>query len=172
MKMYVIIGLPGSGKTFLGKQLSVEKKIHFFDDVSKHNSIKAMEEYVQTKEDFIIADPLLCFPDAKRNFDNWVKNNASSYVVKYIYFENDPESCLENVEIRDDGRDVENFIKSARKVYDPPFGARKVYGKKKKMKQILSDLRMLRDKEREEIFSHFCTHCGSTDIGCQCWNDE
>ena len=29
----------------------------------------------------------------------------------------------------------------------------------------------LADTQREELFSHFC-QCGSTDTGCQCWNDE
>ena len=30
----------------------------------------------------------------------------------------------------------------------------------------------LTDEQREHIFSYFCTHCGSTDRRCQCWNDE
>jgi len=30
----------------------------------------------------------------------------------------------------------------------------------------------LTDLERENLFTLFCTHCGSTDTRCQCWNDE
>lgn len=30
----------------------------------------------------------------------------------------------------------------------------------------------LSESERMEIMHHYCTHCGSSDTGCQCWNDE
>lgn len=30
----------------------------------------------------------------------------------------------------------------------------------------------LRDEQRFALFSEFCTHCGSLDPSCQCWNDE
>jgi hypothetical protein len=33
-------------------------------------------------------------------------------------------------------------------------------------------LTMLSDEQREEVFGYFCTHCGSLDVRCQCWNDE
>lgn len=26
--------------------------------------------------------------------------------------------------------------------------------------------------QRMEVFQQFCTHCGSSDPRCQCWNDE
>ena len=28
------------------------------------------------------------------------------------------------------------------------------------------------DESRLEVLSRFCSHCGSTDPGCHCWNDE
>ncbi len=31
---------------------------------------------------------------------------------------------------------------------------------------------VLTDKEREDLFCGYCTHCGRRDPGCQCWNDE
>ncbi len=30
----------------------------------------------------------------------------------------------------------------------------------------------MRQEDREKLFSLFCTHCGSTNPRCQCWNDE
>lgn len=33
-------------------------------------------------------------------------------------------------------------------------------------------LAMLTEEERKEVFSRFCTECGSYDPECQCWNDE
>lgn len=33
-------------------------------------------------------------------------------------------------------------------------------------------LRSLSDEQRAEAIHHFCTHCGSENPRCQCWNDE
>lgn len=30
----------------------------------------------------------------------------------------------------------------------------------------------LTDEQRYEVMSNFCTHCGSKNPNCQCWNDE
>lgn len=30
----------------------------------------------------------------------------------------------------------------------------------------------LTSDERMEVMGAYCKHCGSTDPGCQCWNDE
>lgn len=30
----------------------------------------------------------------------------------------------------------------------------------------------LTDEQRMDIFNKYCTHCGSKDSGCQCWNDD
>jgi len=37
---------------------------------------------------------------------------------------------------------------------------------------FVARLKMLTDEERKQIFSHFCTNCGSIDPRCQCWNDD
>lgn len=36
----------------------------------------------------------------------------------------------------------------------------------------LEALRKLQPDQRLEIFADFCTHCGSDNPRCQCWNDE
>ena len=37
---------------------------------------------------------------------------------------------------------------------------------------IEEDLRSLTDEGRMDIFRQFCTHCGSTDWRCRCWDDD
>jgi hypothetical protein len=36
----------------------------------------------------------------------------------------------------------------------------------------VNELLHLTDEERKTVFGFFCTHCGSADSKCQCWNDE
>ncbi len=37
---------------------------------------------------------------------------------------------------------------------------------------LVGRLHELSEEDRMKIFTHFCTHCGSDDPSCQCWNDE
>lgn len=38
--------------------------------------------------------------------------------------------------------------------------------------KVVEALLALTVDERAEVFGRFCTHCGSDDPRCQCWNDE
>ena len=38
--------------------------------------------------------------------------------------------------------------------------------------ELANELLKLTDKERLEVFSYFCTACGSDNRSCQCQNDE
>ncbi len=38
--------------------------------------------------------------------------------------------------------------------------------------QAVGALRELTEAQRMEVFRLFCTHCGSDNPRCQCWNDE
>lgn len=42
--------------------------------------------------------------------------------------------------------------------------------------KIISEVKLildsLTDEQRLDIILNYCTHCGSTNPDCQCWNDE
>jgi hypothetical protein len=40
------------------------------------------------------------------------------------------------------------------------------------IQRAVDKLAQLTDEERLEVFTAFCTHCGSDDPDCQCWDDE
>lgn len=41
------------------------------------------------------------------------------------------------------------------------------------IQKLASELfKLLTDEERLEIINEYCKYCGSSDSGCQCWNDE
>ncbi len=37
---------------------------------------------------------------------------------------------------------------------------------------VANQLILMTEDERADLFSLFCTHCGSDDPSCQCWNDD
>lgn len=38
--------------------------------------------------------------------------------------------------------------------------------------KAIDELDKLTDAERAEVFNHYCRHCGSKDVHCQCRNDD
>lgn len=104
----LLIGLPGSGKTYLGKNLT-----GFFIDDPK-------EKPELNHDKLVIADPNLCMENVRKKAISYLQE--SGYEVSFIYFENDPKQCLKNVENRNDGRKVENTINILTKMYNIPKG--------------------------------------------------
>ena len=45
-------------------------------------------------------------------------------------------------------------------------------GREKRLEVIKVQLDVLSDEDRLELFSNYCKHCGTKNLGCQCWNDE
>ncbi len=37
---------------------------------------------------------------------------------------------------------------------------------------VANQMMKLNDEERVKLFGLFCTHCGSSDTSCRCWDDE
>jgi hypothetical protein len=43
---------------------------------------------------------------------------------------------------------------------------------KSTLQSAMKSLKSLTNEERMELWRDYCTHCGSDDPKCQCWNDE
>ena len=96
----LIVGLPGSGKTFLGKRFE-SKGFYLIDDP------KDLEFLRCGKDKIVIADPHLC---CERNRILAIDRLKSlGYHVKVLYFENRPDKCKKLITRRNDGRIVNGF---------------------------------------------------------------
>lgn len=128
----MLVGLPCSGKSTYGKRLAIamgfgKEPVPFIDDPTNFN--KQIFPVI-TREGFgkmtIVADPHLCRIEAREAAIKRV-NAACGVEPHFIYFENNPEKCLANLERRKaegDNREVKGCIKMYSKMYTIPEGAR------------------------------------------------
>lgn len=129
---YLIIGLPGSGKThFANYALKFkwmnDKKAFLIDDLSM-NMDKCSEFNYEKLDILIITDPFLCGIDEetiKNKCERLFKDCMVKYTFFYnfIYFENDLESCLKNAARSPKPGGTDNFSRHLSKIYTIPEGA-------------------------------------------------
>jgi len=122
MKIIFIVGLPGSGKSYLGKKLAEQTNaIGYFDDLSVADK-SVFERFkkllFQKQGTIIVNDVYLCEPKHRESALNLIKEVNPK--IQWIYFENNLEKCRRNVEFRNDGRDVEGSLLRFSKSYVIP----------------------------------------------------
>lgn len=133
-----IVGLPGSGKTYLANKINMDNnnKYHIIDDPKNFDTdIKPF-----LNQDVIITDPNLCFENDRIKAINKIKRFNEQVKIDWIFFENDPKSCLINSELRNrnstEFRKVDLFIKNFSRFYTIPENSNivEVYKRKKSSK--------------------------------------
>lgn len=123
-----IVGLPGSGKSHLAQKINSDNggKYRIIDDPRSFDQILP---YVN--EDLIITDPALCFPQNRELAIQKISEANPEAKFDWIYFENDPQTCLTNSELRNQEliskgkapRKVDSFIKNLHQFYTIPEGS-------------------------------------------------
>lgn len=107
MLVYIIIGLPGSGKTHYGKALSIKTGLPFFDDCATDIEVSdAFEQSIASGQSCIVADPGFCIDAVKQKLLDKLNESPTPVFREFIYFANDPDTCAKNVTNRVDGREV------------------------------------------------------------------
>ena len=120
MKVTIIIGLPGSGKSYLINRIAKQHTI--LDDFVSPDKIHMA---LSLGNDVIMADPYFCEKDILAKAVKIVEVYTSN--IEYIYFENNKERAIANAENR--GRGVKGLIHQLSAIYKPPENARKIFQK-------------------------------------------
>lgn len=115
-KITLLIGLPGSGKSFLGRQLSIQGA-YFIDDISI-KGLTSLTDVIGKHKHIVVSDAFLCCEKYRKA----AKKLLQEHEVEWIFFENNPEKCRRNVIRRNDGRKVDGLIKQLSLEYVIPDG--------------------------------------------------
>lgn len=115
MNIVCIVGLPGSGKTFLAYQLAKD-----IDDCCIIDDIQSLDQLTNIKTHYlIITDPYFCFDSVRFSAQRILEKRGN---VSWIFFENMPFKSLKNVDLRNDGRKVRELTHLLSKNYRIPKG--------------------------------------------------
>lgn len=118
MRITLIVGLPGSGKTTLAKSMEG----HLVDDPDQRLDMLI----TPAPAHLIITHPYLCVRESLKTLIIYLSVYYSGVTPKIIYFENDPKQCMINARKRVN-KPVEGFIKQLTKEYYPTKDAIPVY---------------------------------------------
>lgn len=116
--IYLIIGLPGSGKT------------HYANTVLRHLPLVDDIYYIKQlplSGDFVLTDVNFCNEDVLNTAITLLNKKYPKAKIHRIYFENDADKARHNVERRNDGRNVEGTILRFAPIYRPPDDALKIF---------------------------------------------
>ena len=107
-KLTILVGFPGSGKSYYINNIKEEYNGKVADDFmkdSKDNSREFLrschwEELVadlNDDRDCLISDIRFCNEEDRNNFESQLKKSVDNVVLDWQYFENNPDVCIRNV---------------------------------------------------------------------------
>jgi hypothetical protein len=117
----LIVGLPGSGKTFFAHENFPDAVI--IDDPRDFGA-DLPDDFPDT---LVITDPHLCRVEILKVAVPMLMARYDIPKVGLVFFENDPDAAKANARLRNDGRKVEDFIDILTKVYNPPADAQPIW---------------------------------------------
>lgn len=108
MRITLIIGLPGSGKTYFAKTLGGV----LVDDPSSLNELPKKCDHL------IITDPDFCNKNTLNSCIDILQLMYDDVTIEKIYFDNDPIQCKKNASTRKD-KIVDSYINYLSQIYIP-----------------------------------------------------
>ena len=114
MRITLIVGMPGSGKTYLAYRLD--------DNAIVIDDIRSQNELPPPCEHLVITDVNFCDQTIRDKSVAILNERYGNPHIDFVFFENDAEKCRKNVLYRNDGRNVEGTIRRLAPIYQIPQG--------------------------------------------------
>jgi len=108
--IYLIIGLPGSGKTTIMNKF---KRTHLIDDMTSISQLPT-----NATKRIAISDPYFCRKPVFDSAISILKKQYPEHIIKLIEFENDKYKAIQNADKRKDKK-VKKLIEQLSKDYKP-----------------------------------------------------
>jgi hypothetical protein len=123
-KIVLVVGLPGSGKTYyLNDIKQTNNQIKVIDDIISLDQIP-----LEFDGDIYISDIHFCLENTRMYAIKFISKMFPNRKIELVYFENNVDQCIINVKNRNDDRIIsDTFMKHLADNYNPPNNAIKVF---------------------------------------------
>lgn len=125
-KVTFLLGLCGSGKTYVCDQLKAQTAAEAFIDLMHNRALPTLIQSLRDGKDCIVEEWLFCVPSWRDRIVGHISSEVPDVQVDFICFENDLESANWNVTYRKNkGEPVKHrqFNECLRDIYVYPAGA-------------------------------------------------
>jgi hypothetical protein len=103
MTFVMLVGLPGSGKSYFGNKSGAP----FFDDITQNGGIDAVLNNITNENDCVfLSDYGFIFEETRKNAVTILRNKFPDCYIQWIVWENNPEKCWRNIQHRNDTRKI------------------------------------------------------------------
>ena len=92
----LIVGLPGSGKTWLARNEYVAQGFTLVDDPK---TVSDVLQLLEDDVDVVLTDPNLVFENVREGAEKFFRSRF--YQVEFVFFENAPAKAQRNLETRE-----------------------------------------------------------------------
>jgi hypothetical protein len=126
-KATIIIGLCGSGKTYLADQRHSETGARVFEGIVEKKQEPEVSRWLASGSDCIVEEISYCLPWFRNDFIDMLRQEIPEAEIEWICLENDLESANWNVRHRTNKGEIEKHIKINARVaarYTYPDGCR------------------------------------------------
>lgn len=114
VEVMFLLGLAGSGKSFLAEELKGETGAEIFESTEgTHNPkvLPAMLQHLREGNNCIVEEIAYCEPDRREKFVAYLCSEVPNVKIKWICFENDLESANWNIQHRRNKGDVDGHLR-------------------------------------------------------------
>lgn len=128
-KVTFILGLAGSGKTHLVKQITATTGAKAFDGVVHNKLLPTIIQRLRDGKDCIVEEIAYCYAPNRDRMETELRSQVPDVKIEWICFENDLENANWNVTHRTNKRDVAGHLAINRdwhRVYTCPDGAKMI----------------------------------------------
>ena len=109
-KVTFLLGLCGSGKTFVCDQLKAKTAVETFIDLMHNRALPNLIQSLRDGKDCIVEEWLFCVPAWRDSIVSHISSEVPHVKVEFICFENDLESANWNVTHRKNKGEPENHL--------------------------------------------------------------
>jgi hypothetical protein len=109
-QLTVILGLCGSGKSWLLERLEVEVKSPHDGFATDRRHLTSIAEALRQGKSCAVIEIAYCHPTDRAAFERELRNMIPEVRITYICFENDLQKANDNCRRRSDGRDVQMLL--------------------------------------------------------------